>query len=292
MEEDPVLSFKLCCSIKWTSWSCMVTLVSTLVSFMVKFQLLGRFYYCLHGKISSIKLRRSSSNCPQLSSYLQNKIRLLDMLLIFTAVLFLISMPTHEASRFFQREDQNMINKNHLLESSLKAGQVPPSSISQKTFAGHCLSFATPSPSICTQSGYLYPWSKNQSKNLYDPQQCSFARFNAEVSSASPCAQLGDCHPLARWPASKISRVSRILRISNQQMNLSMNKQQQMTYDYRPGTKGQWWQLNLVRQYVLRAHLEYFQWKLRSNQMPFQQLFLYHMSILNALLSLTFCSEC
>jgi len=53
------------------------------------------------------------------------------MLLTFTAVLFLMSMPTHEASRFFQREDQNMMNKNHLL------GQVPPSSISQKTFAGH-----------------------------------------------------------------------------------------------------------------------------------------------------------
>ena len=95
---------------------------------------------CLHGKVSSIKLRRSPSNYSQLSSNLQNKIRLLDMLLIFTAVLFLMSMPTHEASRFFQREDQNMMNKNHLLESPLKAGQIPPSSISQKTFAGHNVS--------------------------------------------------------------------------------------------------------------------------------------------------------
>ena len=122
------------------------------------------------------------------------------MLLIVTAVLFLMSMPAHEASRFLHREEKNMMNKKHLLE--LLQGQVPQSSISQS----HCLSFTTPSLSICTQSSHLYPCSKNQSKNRCEPQHCSsFARLTAEDSSASPHAQWADFHPLARSPDSTIS---------------------------------------------------------------------------------------
>uniref|UniRef100_A0A2N9F6K3 Uncharacterized protein n=1 Tax=Fagus sylvatica TaxID=28930 RepID=A0A2N9F6K3_FAGSY len=60
------------------------------------------------------------------------------MLLIVTMVLFLMSMPAHEASRFFHGEVQNMSNEKHLLESL--QGQVPPSPISQKAYAGHNIS--------------------------------------------------------------------------------------------------------------------------------------------------------
>ena len=75
------------------------------------------------------------------------------MLLIVTAVLFHMSVPAHEASRFFHREEQNMMNKKHLLE--LQQGQVPQSSISQKTLACHTLSLlqhqispSAPNPAI------------------------------------------------------------------------------------------------------------------------------------------------
>lgn len=137
-----------------------------------------------------------------------------------------MSMPTHEASRFFEREDPKYDEKKPFARV-ITESRSSPSIINQPKdlCRAQCLSFTTPSPSICTQSGHLYPWSKNQSKNLYDPQQCSFARFTAEESSASPCAQPRDCHPLAWWPASKISWVSRILRTSNSQINMSMNKQ-------------------------------------------------------------------
>ena len=62
------------------------------------------------------------------------------MLLIIRAVFLLTSMHAyaHGASRIFHREEQNIVNKNHLFESL--QGQVTPSSIRQKTLASHSVS--------------------------------------------------------------------------------------------------------------------------------------------------------
>ena len=66
--------------------------------------------------------------------------RLQNMLLIIRAVFLLTSMHAyaHGASRIFHREEQNIVNKNHLFESL--QGQVTPSSIRQKTLASHSVS--------------------------------------------------------------------------------------------------------------------------------------------------------
>ena len=48
-------------------------------------------------------------------------------------------IPAREASRLFGVGEQKTMNKNHLLESLLKA-QVPSSTISQKAFTGHNVS--------------------------------------------------------------------------------------------------------------------------------------------------------
>ena len=63
-----------------------------------------------------------------------------NMLLIIRAVFLLTSMHAyaHGASRIFHREEQNIVNKNHLFESL--QGQVTPSSIRQKTLASHSVS--------------------------------------------------------------------------------------------------------------------------------------------------------
>ena len=77
----------------------------------------------------------SSSNC----SFTLNHLFILNIFLMVTAVLCLMSIPAHEASRLFHVGEQKTMNKNHLLESLLKA-QVPSSTISQKAFTGHNVS--------------------------------------------------------------------------------------------------------------------------------------------------------
>ena len=61
------------------------------------------------------------------------------MLLIIRAMFLLTSIHVyaHEASRIFHREEQNLVNKNHLFESL--QGQVTPS-IRQRTLANHSVS--------------------------------------------------------------------------------------------------------------------------------------------------------
>ena len=77
----------------------------------------------------------SSSNC----SFTLNHLFILNIFLMVTAVLCLMSIPAREASRLFHVGEQKTMNKNHLLESLLKA-QVPSSTISQKAFTGHNVS--------------------------------------------------------------------------------------------------------------------------------------------------------
>lgn len=77
----------------------------------------------------------SSSNC----SFTLNHLFILNMFLIATAVLCLMSIPAHEAGRLFHVGEQKTMNKNHLLESLLKA-QVPSSTICQKALTGHNVS--------------------------------------------------------------------------------------------------------------------------------------------------------
>ena len=77
----------------------------------------------------------SSSNC----SFTLNHLFILNIFLMVTAVLCLMSIPAREASRLFHVGEQKTMNKNHLLESLLKA-QVTSSTISQKAFTGHNVS--------------------------------------------------------------------------------------------------------------------------------------------------------
>ena len=62
------------------------------------------------------------------------------LLIIITALLFPLSSHAHEASsRILHAEEQNTMNKNHLL-GSLQQHEVPPLTITQKAFDGRNLS--------------------------------------------------------------------------------------------------------------------------------------------------------
>lgn len=129
------------------------------------------------------------------------------MVLIATVVLFLVIMLTHEgsSSRFFHREEKNMKNKNHLLQSL--QDQDLPSPISQKTFASHNVSplLCRVPPSAPNPATYIPAPSISQ-KDLHEPQRCSFARLTEEESYAFPYAQWGgNFYPLNRSPTSTIS---------------------------------------------------------------------------------------
>lgn len=63
------------------------------------------------------------------------------MLLTVTIVLFLISTHAHASSSIIiHGEEQNAMNKNHLLESLQREGSPSPSTINQKVFVGHNVS--------------------------------------------------------------------------------------------------------------------------------------------------------
>jgi len=127
------------------------------------------------------------------------------MLLIVTAMLYLMSMPAHDASRFFHREEQNMMNKKHLME--LLKGQLPPSSIRQKTLASHNFS-----PLLCQ----VPPSAPNPATYVPVPRisQRIFVSHNAippllgsqqKSPLPPPNAQWAHFYTLARSPASTIS---------------------------------------------------------------------------------------
>ena len=126
------------------------------------------------------------------------------MLLIVTAVLFLMSMPAHEASRFIHREEKNIMNKKHLLE--LLQGQVPQSSINQKTTASHTVSLLQHqvSPSAPNPTTYI-PAPRISQRIVVSHNTAPPLLVTAEDSSAFPHAQWADFHPLARGPDSTIS---------------------------------------------------------------------------------------